>query len=101
MDKKIQKELQKIVGEDDLFTDSLSLTCYSRDRLPWASNTNWSAAHIDKPAVVIRPESTEEVAAIVKLANKHKLPLVPRAAGTGFMGAAVAVKEGSLLFDLR
>ena len=101
MDKKIEKELRKIVGENDLFTDSLSLTCYSRDRLPWASNTNWNAAHVAKPDVVIRPETTEEVAAIVKLANRHKLPLVPRAAGTGFMGAAVAVKEGSLLLDLR
>ncbi len=95
------KKLRKIVGRDDVFTSQLDLKCYSRDRLPWASNKDWVVENIRTPAVVVRPETTNEVVEIIKTANQYNLPIVPRAAGTGFMGAAVAVKENCILLDMR
>lgn len=101
MEERVIKKLRKIVGKDDVFNSQLDLKCYSRDRLPWASNKRWTEENIESPGVIVRPETTDEVVEIVKLANDRKLPIVPRAAGTGFMGAAVAVKKDSILLDMR
>lgn len=101
MEKKIVKQLYKIVGKEDVLESQLDLKCYSRDRLPWASNKLWAKDNILSPAVVVQPETTEEVSEIIKLANINKLPVVPKAAGTGFMGAAVTVKKDSILLDMR
>jgi len=48
-----------------------------------------------RPLAVVFPESTAEVTAIVKLAVKHNVPFVPRGAGTGLSGGAIAI--GSLV----
>ncbi len=49
------------------------------------------------PNVVVFPKTTEQVAALVKLANAHRVPVLPRGAGTGLSGGAVAVKGGLLI----
>jgi glycolate oxidase len=52
-----------------------------------------------QPLGVCFPSSTEEVAAIVRLAADHGVPLVPRGAGSGLSGGATAV-EGALTIVL-
>jgi len=49
------------------------------------------------PDVVVLPGSTEEVSEILKLANKRRIPVVPRAAGTGLNDGAVPLRKGILL----
>jgi glycolate dehydrogenase FAD-linked subunit len=51
--------------------------------------------HPGRPLAVAFPTSTSEVAAVVRLAAAHGVPLVPRGAGTGLSGGATAV-EGAL-----
>jgi glycolate oxidase len=51
------------------------------------------------PLAVAFPTSTAEVAGIVRLAAAHRVPLVPRGAGTSLSGGAVAV-EGGLTVSL-
>jgi FAD/FMN-containing dehydrogenase len=46
------------------------------------------------PDLVVTPSSVDEVIAIVKLANRYRVPLVPWGAGTGLMGGAEAVNGG-------
>ena len=46
------------------------------------------------PLAVAFPTSTAEVAGIVRLAAAHRVPLVPRGAGTSLSGGAVAVEGG-------
>ena len=41
------------------------------------------------PKVVFMAHTTEEVAAVVKICNENKIPVTPRAAGTGLVGGAV------------
>lgn len=83
----IIKELRNIVGARHLYTVAEELVVYSYDAtrqeaLPWA---------------VARPSSTEEVAAILLLANREGFPVVPRGAGTGMSGGSVPVQGGVVL----
>ncbi|RTE65246.1 FAD-binding oxidoreductase [Amphritea opalescens] len=50
------------------------------------------------PQLVVRPESEADVARIVKLANRHKIPVTFRAAGTSLSGQAIT---DSVLIQLR
>jgi glycolate oxidase len=81
----LRRELEQIVGADGVITDPVQLLSYDCD-----------AYTIEKslPTVVVLPQSTEQVAAIVKLANREGLPITPRGAGTGLSGGALAVHGG-------
>ena len=53
-----------------------------------------------RPDVVVWPESTAAVAAVVAHANDHRIPVTARGAGTGLSGACVARSGGVLIsFD--
>lgn len=57
-----------------------------------------------QPGTVIAavlPETTQEVAAVVKIANFHEVPIVPRGAGTGLAGGAVPVDPGIVVVLTR
>ena len=49
----------------------------------------------------VLPETTQEVAAIVRLANQYGVPIVPRGAGTGLAGGAVPTRPGLLVVLTR
>lgn len=51
------------------------------------------------PEVVIEATNTEDIAAIVKLCYENNIPVIPRGAGTGLTGAAVAL-HGGVLIDM-
>lgn len=53
------------------------------------------------PQVVVFPDTTEEVAAAVRIARRYGLPVVPRGAGTGLSGGAVAAVGGILIVLTR
>ncbi|MBI2886574.1 MAG: FAD-binding protein [Chloroflexi bacterium] len=49
------------------------------------------------PAAVVLPRTTEEVAAVVRLAREAGQPLVPRGAGTGLSGGAIPLARGIIV----
>lgn len=49
------------------------------------------------PEVVIEATTTEDISEIVKLCYENNVPVVPRGAGTGLTGAAVAFKGGIMI----
>jgi len=53
------------------------------------------------PNYVALPESTEEVAAIVRLCNEHSIPFTPRGAGTGLSGGALPAAGGVVICTTR
>lgn len=81
------KKLHSIVGEQRVLTDEISYQQYGLDR-----TTVWQAM----PGVVVLPASTEEVQAIVQLANQENLAIVPSGGRTGLSGGAVA-KSGEIV----
>ncbi len=54
-----------------------------------------------RPDLVVLPGSTAEVAAVVKLAQAHKIPVVARGAGTGLSGGATCIRGGISLVLTR
>ena len=49
------------------------------------------------PEVVVRPRTTAEVAAVMRVAHERRLPVTPRAGGTGLSGGALPVRGGIVL----
>ena len=78
------QSLTVILGVDRILTKDEDLIPYSFDG---------TAALKHKPACVAFPESTEEVAACVKLAAEHFVPIVTRGSGTGLSGGSVPLDE--------
>jgi len=70
-----------------LLTDAADTESYRWDETEYM--------HPGMPLGVAFPMTTTEVATIVRLAAAHRVPLVPRGAGTGLSGGAIAV-EGAL-----
>ena len=85
-------DLSKIVGDANISTAQESLNAYSYD-----GTTNW----ISVPELVIFPGTVQEVSEIVKIANKEKIPITPRGAGTCLSGGPVPVKGGIVLCTVR
>jgi glycolate oxidase len=50
-----------------------------------------------KPLAVVRPLSTEHVQTVMRWASAHRVPVVPRGAGSGLSGGATAVDDGIVL----
>lgn len=60
-------------------------------------------ASIDRgrPDIVVMPASSEEIAAIVKIAARYNVPVVPRGAGTGLSGGAIPIYGGIVIVFTR
>src|SRR5688572_10893258 len=81
-----------IVGENFVFADEESLFHYASDQ---TENLHYP------PEVVIKPRTAEEISAILKICNTHRIPVTPRGAGTGLSGGALAHLGGVLLSTER
>jgi len=53
------------------------------------------------PAVVVKPISADEISKIMKLANREKISVTPRGAGTGLSGGALPIFGGIVLSTER
>ncbi len=78
------KGLESAAGPGRLLTDPADLICYGYD----------ASGYESCPGAVILPETTRQVAEILSLASKHKVPVYPRGAGSGTTGGAVPSPAG-------
>ena len=83
-------ELEAIVGRKQVTVDRDKLEAYSHDETP-----RERYAHMPDAAVL--PASTDEVAAVVALALRERIPITPRGAGSGLSGGAIPVFGGIVL----
>jgi glycolate oxidase len=80
------EELRSIVGKNWVLDTPEDLATYSYDAfLPEF-----------KPDAIVVPSSTEEISGVMRLANRERIPVTPRGAGTNICGGSVA-KEGGLI----
>src|SRR5689334_10320888 len=64
--------------------------------------TDWRGRVHGAARAILAPASTEEVAEVVKLAAKHRVPLVPQGGNTGMSAGATPPADGSaLILSLR
>lgn len=79
------QKLQQIVGHEFVFYDTDTLLQYSHDE---------TEDYSFPPNFLVKPRTTQEIAAIVKLANEYAIPLVPIGGQTGLSGGALAIHGG-------
>ena len=61
----IISEIEKIVGEKNVFSDRVECICNSRDM----------SVHVGIPDLVVYAETTEQISSIMRLANQEKTPV--------------------------
>jgi glycolate oxidase len=87
MDQRIKQALIGILGEENFSDRIMDLVSYSYD----------VSSFSNRPDCAIWAESTEQVSRILALANRERIPVVPRGAGTGLCGLAVPARGGIVL----
>ena len=80
--------LQRILGRERVIVDVSALRAFESDGL---------TAYRTVPRVAVLPNDTAEVQAVLRLCHEHRIPVVPRGAGTGLSGGALPHKDGVLL----
>jgi FAD/FMN-containing dehydrogenase len=83
----IISEIEKIVGEENVFSGLVECIPYSRD----------NSVHVGIPDMVVFARTTEQISAIMRLANQEKVPVTVQGSGTATTGASLPVKGGILL----
>ena len=84
-------ELRAALPEGTVLSDPDLLATYQRDEADFCA--------AGKPAVVVRPRSTDDVVTVVKIAAARGVPLVPQGARTGLAGGANAV-DGAIVVSM-
>ena len=81
-------QVTAIVGEAHVRVDEATRAAYGVDALKRGGR--------DADAVVL-PANAQQVARIVRACAAHKVPFVPRGAGTGYTGGAVPIRGGVVI----
>ncbi|CAG0958954.1 partial glycolate oxidase, partial [Anaerolineae bacterium] len=81
-------DLKRLLGPENVLTAKEDLIPYSFDG---------TAALSQMPGAVVLPRNTEQVPAVLRLANAARVPVVPRGSGTGLSGGSLPVADGLVL----
>ncbi len=85
------RDLKRALAPDRVFSEPEDLLVFEYD----------GTIERGAPQVVVFPDRAEEVASAVRIAARYGLPVVPRGAGTGLSGGAVAAYGGVLIVMTR
>lgn len=83
--------LRELLGEEKVLTAPEDLYVYGYDS---------SIVYIGKPWAVVRATSTDDVVKVLKVADEHSIPIIPRGGGSSLTGSSVPV-DGGIVLDLR
>ena len=92
----VVRALRTVLADEQILTGRADR--FNRARVPAPFPVHRWAERI--PDVVVLPTSTEQVAAVVKIANDLRVPVVPRDGGTGLTDGAVPLR-GGILVDVK
>jgi glycolate oxidase len=87
--KRLVEEVAAIVGKGNVLQDKASLAVYEYD----------ASLFQGRPDVVAFPTDTQQVARLVRLANRERVPFLARGAGTNLSGGT-APTRGGIIMDL-
>ncbi|MDQ3490250.1 MAG: FAD-binding protein [Acidobacteriota bacterium] len=83
----VVEKLRQIVGHENLLVESDKVEPYGAD----------AVKEKFPPEAVVFPESTDQMVAILKLANEYLFPVTARGGGVGYTGGAVPVEGGIVI----
>ncbi|MHA7818636.1 MAG: FAD-binding oxidoreductase [Erythrobacter sp.] len=76
------------------------MTALADDMEPWV--TDWRGRYTGSALALASPANTDEVAALVKLCARHKVPIVPQGGNSGMAGGATPDESGTaVVLSLR
>jgi glycolate oxidase len=81
---KIAEELNRLIGKEKVLGSDMQIQLYEYDAYLLRS----------KPDCIVLPETTEEVAKVVRFAHANGIPVVARGAGTNLTGGSVCLHGG-------
>ena len=84
----ILPSIKKIIGDNYVFIDDENRNKYAHDE---TENLHFL------PDIIIKPRTAEEISAVMKICNEHRIPVTPRGAGTGLSGGALPQYGGLLI----
>ncbi|MBR8826354.1 MAG: glycolate oxidase subunit GlcD [Gomphosphaeria aponina SAG 52.96 = DSM 107014] len=90
--KPIIKQFEAVIGKDGVIRRKEEVLTYECDGL---------SAYRQRPSLVVLPQTTDQVAAAVKICNANQIPWVARGAGTGLSGGALPVENCVLIVTAR
>ena len=82
--------LEAAIGPGNVFSDADRTFDYGHDEFSMTEIAR-------QPDLVVRPGTTAEVAAVLKIADAHGIPVTPRGGATGLCGGCVPVCGGIVL----
>jgi glycolate oxidase len=86
----VRSAIEAALGAANVFSDAERAVDYGHDEFSLKE-----IAH--DPDLVVRPGTTEEVAAVLRIADAHRVPVTPRGGATGLCGGCVPVFGGIVL----
>lgn len=89
----VLNELTRAIGKENIIIDKEDLLTFSFDAT--------AAMPRQIPDVVVTPLTTEHVSEIVKIADRHKVPIYPRGSGTNLSGGTIPLEKGIVLSMLN
>ena len=94
VDQRVIDELTLILGSTGVVTDADKMATYDRDETS-------EAEYRRMPEVVVKPDNTEQVSKVLKLANREMIPVTPRGSGTGLSAGCVPMYGGIVMSMVR
>jgi alkyldihydroxyacetonephosphate synthase len=92
--------LKAIVGADNVLPREQARVQYANDQWWYAIAASGAGEPISRPDIAVRPTTPEQVAEIIRVANRLKVPVTPWGGGSGVQGAANA-DRGGIVLDLK
>ena len=96
----IKNELADVVGAENITCRKAERITYGIEHF-WGTNM-WLDRGLEPPLPdwIVTPQSTEEVSKTMKVADRHRIPVVPYGAGSGAQGGTVPL-YGGISMDLK
>jgi glycolate oxidase len=85
-------ELRPLLPESGVIAEAIRLRPYETDGL---------SAYRQPPMAVVLPETTEQLAAVLKLLHRHGVRVIPRGAGTSLSGGALPLADAVVVGMMR
>ena len=88
----LAEDLAAAIGREHVLADPDLMAGYT---------TDWTRRYRGDAVCVARPETTAQVAGVVRVCARHRVPIVPQGGNTGLVGGSVPARGGVLLSTRR
>jgi alkyldihydroxyacetonephosphate synthase len=93
-------DLTRLLEPKNFSVDTIDRLAYSHDAFPLALKRAVHDQPFSLPDVVVFPDNAEQIRALFRVAQAHKVPIIPYGDGSGIVGGALPIR-GGIIVDLK